>query len=64
MDFLNGKKTYLTLIAVVALGLIESWNGYCGMPGALAQCTPIVVPGFVYSILGGLGIYARASAKK
>jgi hypothetical protein len=47
--FLEGKKTYLILATTIILGGLEAAN--------------IVIPGYVYAILGGLGLWTRAVAK-
>lgn len=51
IEFLSGKKTYITAIVI----------GVC----AACQAAGIVVPEYVYAILGALGLGAvRAGIKK
>ena len=60
MKFLEGKKTYLVMAAVVIFGGIDAWNQHC----MLNSCLIINVPAWVFSLLGVLGIYTRAVVKK
>jgi len=55
LKWLEGKKTYITMLVVIALGAIGALNeqGYVDW----------TVPEWVFSILGSLGIAARAVAR-
>ena len=61
MDFLKGKKTYITMAVLIILGGIDGYNQYCN---GGAGCKLVQIPGFVFSILGMLGIYTRSVAGK
>lgn len=61
MDFLKGKKTYITMAVLIILGAIEGYNEYCN--GGVG-CKVIQVPGFIFSALAVLGIYTRSQAGK
>lgn len=61
MNFLKGKKTYITMAVLIILGGIDGYNQYCN--GGVG-CHVIQVPGFVFSILGVLGVYTRSVAGK
>lgn len=60
MEKLRGLRTYLTLGALIVLGAIDTYNGYC-VSNALT-CKAFNVPEIVYVVLGGLGIYTRSLA--
>lgn len=62
MKFLEGKRTYIVLTVTLVLGLIESWNQYCGGTDVVGFCRHIEVPGFVFTALASLGIYTRSLA--
>jgi hypothetical protein len=64
MNFLKGKKTYITMVVMIVLGGLDSWNAYCSGPEVVSFCTQIQVPSFVFSILATLGIYTRSLANK
>jgi len=64
MGFLKGRKTYITMVVMIALGALDSWNGYCAGQEVASFCTQIQVPSFVFSILATLGIYTRSLANK
>ena len=57
---LDGRKTYLTMFVIIALGALDAYNQHCAGTGT---CMAYAVPGWVYSILGGLGICTRSQAK-
>ena len=63
MDWLNGKKTYLTMIVIIVLGVIDAWNGYCGLENTVPFCFNINIPEVVYIVLAALGIYTRSVVK-
>lgn len=63
MDFLKGKKTYITMVVVIVLGALGGWNEYCAGEEVVSFCREINVPNWVFSVLGTLGIYTRAVAK-
>ena len=58
--FLEGKKTYIVLGLTILFGALDAYNEYCGGAG----CKTFQVPSIVFSILGGLGLWTRAVAKK
>lgn len=63
MDFLKaleGKKTYLTMAVIIILGGLEAYNQHCVASGT---CSAFQVPGFVFTVLGFLGVYTRKVAK-
>jgi len=62
LKMLKGKRTYVTMVVILVLGLIDSWNKYCGGEGVIEQCKIIEIPGGVFAILSALGIYTRKLA--
>lgn len=64
MKWLEGKKTYLILAVTIVLGVVETWNQYCLGTDVVTFCKQIEIPGFVFSVLGLLGIYTRSVVKK
>ena len=66
MSFLDGKKTYLTMIVMIILAVINGYNDYCATEGAADLCTKFSgfqVPEFIYGILAATGIYTRKVAR-
>ena len=59
MDWLKGKKTYVTMACIIIFGALDAWNEYCGN----GSCKVIHVPSLVFVLLGSLGIYTRSVAK-
>lgn len=59
MDWLKGKRTYLTMVVMVVLGVIGSWNEYCRTDEAVSFCFNLQIPEWVYAILGMMGIQFR-----
>lgn len=57
LDKLEGKRTYITMAVVIILGAIDSYNQHCI---TTSTCKAFQVPGFVYSVLGALGIWTRS----
>lgn len=61
--FLEGKKTYLTMVVMIILAAINGWNEYCATDEAAKFCFNIQIPDFVFALLATLGIYTRKVAK-
>ena len=55
LKFLQGKKTYLVMIATIIIGGIDTANQ--------AGVIHFTIPAIAYTVLGALGIYTRAVAK-
>ena len=49
------------MAVVIILGAIEGYNQHCGNAGT---CKAVDIPGWVFSILGALGIWTRSVVKK
>lgn len=64
MNWLNGKKTYATMAVIIILAGINGWNEYCLLNNVPAFCMQIIVPEWVFGVLGALGIYTRKVANK
>jgi hypothetical protein len=64
MNWLKGKRTYLTMVVIIALSAINGWNEYCATEGAAGFCVNVSIPEYAYAILGTLGIYTRSLANK
>jgi hypothetical protein len=64
MKFLQGKKTYLTMLIIIMVAGINGWNDYCAtLVEAPSYCVNINVPEWVFAVLASLGIYTRSVAK-
>jgi hypothetical protein len=55
--FLEGKKTYLVMAATMILAGVDQYNSGC----VGEAC--VVIPKWVYAVLGGMGIATRKVAK-
>lgn len=64
MNFLKGKKTYLTMIVIIVLSAIGGWNEYCSGKDVVSFCTQVNVPEWIFGVLATLGIYTRSQAGK
>jgi hypothetical protein len=60
--YFEGKKTKITMVVLIAYGVLETWNGYCGVVNQ-DWCTNIVLPEWIPIVLGLLGFQFRNMAK-
>ena len=64
LEKLKGKKTYLTMVIIIAFGTIGGWNEYCSGSDVVTFCKQIIVPDWIFAVLGTLGIYTRSQVGK
>lgn len=62
--FLEGKKTYLVMVVMIALSAANGFSDWCGQSESpLSFCFTGGVPEWVYTVLATLGIYTRKVAR-